>query len=392
MSETPRQGPRAGRHWPAEDESYDDPSSGARVRRVTSYPGVDDRHLYFTENGWYDDGRRLLFHSDRGRSFDLFSIDLASGLLTQVTDVAGFAGDTTVDHDREIAYFWADGQVLGVDLATFRLTGPIYEVPAGYQPGSMDVNADGSQLYLAISEPVDLDDPDSRFDAVFEAAPETKILSVPIDGGEPTTLRTVGKWANSHVNASPTRPELLSYCEEGPWARVENRIWVLDADSGESWSVRDVPEAGGVGHEYWMADGERLGYHGSLKDPQRREDVPDPEPFIGSARYDDTDRIETEIPPGGTHSHSNSPELLVTDGSPDIGCSLLYRLDEDTGEYEGPRLLATHDWGPDSPHPHSRVLPDDSAVVFDSNRHEGTSDAYLVEIPDFEDLPRYDPE
>lgn len=56
MVELPPQGPRAGRNYPAEDETYTDPATGATVRRLTSYPDVDDYHLYFTENGWYDDG------------------------------------------------------------------------------------------------------------------------------------------------------------------------------------------------------------------------------------------------------------------------------------------------------------------------------------------------
>lgn len=394
MPDIIQQGPRAGRNWPAEDDVYADPNTGARVRRLTNYPGVGDYHLYFTEDGWYDDGRRLLFRSDRSGSRQLYSIDLETGLITQVTDLDGFGGSVTVDHEAENLYFWVENSLVRFDLSTFRVDDVLYEVPDGYGPGDTDVNADGSVVYAAIGEDVDLEDDEDRFDGTLAAKPNTKIFSVPTDGSEPTVLRDVDRWASSHVNASPTRPELFTYAEEGPWAHVEHRIWSINAETGETWKVREVPEDGGVGHEYWMQDGERIGYHGSLRDPQGRDRVDDPEPFVGSSRYDDTDRRETSLPDevyALTHTHANSPELHVCDGTfNELPYNVLYRWNDDAGEYEGPRMLATVDWKSDSPHPHSRFSPDGSQLVFDSDRYDGSSDIFLVDVPDFEDLPEYE--
>ena len=387
------QGPKAGRNWPSEMESYDDPASGARVTQLTKYPGVDDYHLYFTEDGWYDDGRRLLMRSDRDGGRQLYSIDLETGLITQLTDIEGFGGGTSVDHARSDLYFWVDDRVVRFDLDTYRVADVIYEVPDGYGGGSMDVNADGNALYLAIMEEVDLPGERPRFDELMEAKPHTKLFAVPTDGGGPTLLRETDTWANSHVNASPTRPELFMYCEEGPWAEVEHRIWTVDADAGEVWKVREVSEGGGVGHEYWMRDGERVGYHGSL-DPQACEGIDDPEPFMGSARYDDTDRREMALPDAVyalSHTHANTPEMHVCDGTFEaVPYGLLYRYDETTEEYEGPRVLATYDWTHEGPHPHSRFSPDGKHVLFDSARYDGSSNLYLVEVPPFEELPVYE--
>jgi oligogalacturonide lyase len=394
VSDLPSQGPRAGTNWPAEDREYTDPNTGARVRQLTSYPGVDDYHLYFTEDGWYDDGRRLLMRSDRAGSRPLFSIDLETGLITQLTDFDGFRGGTTVDHEAHLAYFWVEGRIVSFDLDALRAREVIYEPPEGYSGGDIDVNADGSVVYGAIMEDVDLPGERSRFDELLEAEPHTKILAIPTDGGEPEVLRETDRWANSHVNASPTRPELFMHCEEGPWDQVEHRIWTLNADTGEVWKVREVPEDAGVGHEYWMQDGERVGYHGSLADPQGRERVDDPDPFIGSSRYDDTDRRETALPDevyALTHTHANSPELLVCDGTfEEVPHSLLYRWNDEAGEYEGPRILATHDWDHRGPHPHTRFSPDGSHVLFDSARYDGSSNLYLAEVPAFEELPEYE--
>src|SRR5690625_7895403 len=38
-------------------------------------------HLYFTENGWYDNYKRLLFQSDRENQTNLFSINLETGKI-----------------------------------------------------------------------------------------------------------------------------------------------------------------------------------------------------------------------------------------------------------------------------------------------------------------------
>ncbi len=65
----------AGRTWPAEWSADDDALSGVRVRRLTDYKG-HSHHLYFTNPGWWDGGRRLLFGSDRDNRTNLFSIDL----------------------------------------------------------------------------------------------------------------------------------------------------------------------------------------------------------------------------------------------------------------------------------------------------------------------------
>lgn len=405
------QGPRAGSNWPAEWDEYDDPHTGARVTRLTSYPNVDDYHLYFTEDGWYDDGHRLLFRSDRTGSRQLFSIDLELGLITQVTDLDEFQGETAIHHAESDAYFWVDEKLVRFDLERLRVTDVLYEILDGYEHGSMDVNADGSTVYASIVEAdVDLPGDDHWMDEMMEARPHVQIFAVPTDGaGDPELLYEEEQWISSHVNASPTEPDRFMFCQEGPWDGVEHRIWVVDAgealraseksgeaaNEGEAWKVREVPDEAGIGHEYWMADGERIGYHGSMRDPQGRARADDPEPFAGSARYDDTDYRETDLPDDVyalTHTHANSPGLLVCDGSfTGIPYNLLYRWDEDTGEYEGPRALATVGWKPGGTHPHSRFSPDGSQVLFDSDRYDGSSNLYLVDVPAFEELPEYEP-
>lgn len=389
------QGPKAGRVFPAEDERYTDPASGADVRRMTSHPGAGDWHLYFTEHGWYDDGRRLLFRSERDGTRQLYAADLETGQIVQVTDLDGFAGENALDHENHLVYVWVDETLVSVDLDSLRVDDVHYEVPDGFAAGSFDVAADGESLYVSIMEEVDVGPDESSFRVKFEAEPYTEIMQIPVGGGEPETLVETERWANSHVCASPTRPELFLYCEEGPWDEVENRIWTVNTDTDETWQVRDVPESGGVGHEYWMT-GERVGYHGARRDVEGKERVDNPEPFAGSARYDDTDHREASLPSeiyALTHTHAVGPDRIFCDGTFDRApYGLMFRWDEDHGEYDGPRIVARYDWYEEGPHPHTRVSPDGEHLAFDSARYDGHSNMYLVDIPDFEDLPAYDPD
>jgi hypothetical protein len=72
--------------YPPEWKSFTDSVSGVNVRQLTNYKG-HSHHFYFTNPCWYAGGRNLLFGSDRQNRSNLFSIDLESGEITQLTDL-----------------------------------------------------------------------------------------------------------------------------------------------------------------------------------------------------------------------------------------------------------------------------------------------------------------
>ncbi|WP_121741498.1 oligogalacturonate lyase family protein [Natronorubrum halophilum] len=390
MEDELRQGPNAGRTLPAEREQYDDPETGASVTRLTSDPEADSRHLYFTEPGWDDDGRRLLFRSDRGGTRQLYSVALESGELTQLTDLPDDISGVTRIATEPTALFWCDERLVALDLETLAVT-LLYELPDGYTGSIAAGTADGQRAVTALSEALDLErDPDDRERWIadrMDAGPHSKVISIPLSGGEPMVHVENDRWLN-HVNASPTRPELVTYAEEGLWEDVD-RIRALDLETDETWVVRPTDADEAVGHEYWLADGETIGYHGW------RGGRDDPDAFFGHVRYDGTDRREWPAPDLYTHFHSNTRNLVVGDGTyRGAPFDLLWSWDDEDGGYRTPRKLVAHGWsGDDDVHPHSRLSPNGDRVVFDSSRaREGTdSDVYLVDVPDdLEELPTFD--
>lgn len=101
-----------GEVFPAEISRFTDPVTGVAVRQLTRYK-AHSHHLYFTNPGWYDAGRRLLFASDRANRTNLFSLDLASHEITPLTDLDPLPPptevqfiDACVNPQRAEAYFW----------------------------------------------------------------------------------------------------------------------------------------------------------------------------------------------------------------------------------------------------------------------------------------------
>ena len=73
-----------GKVWKPEWREFSDPVTGVKVKQLTDYKG-HSHHIYFTNRGWYHGGRKLLIASDRENETNLFSIDLETGELVQLT-------------------------------------------------------------------------------------------------------------------------------------------------------------------------------------------------------------------------------------------------------------------------------------------------------------------
>jgi len=66
-------------------------------------------------------------------------------------------------------------------------------------------------------------------------------------------------WVN-HLLFSPTDPELLMYCHEGPWQKVD-RIWMIHTDGTHNTLIHKRTMVNEIaGHEFWGLDGETIWY------------------------------------------------------------------------------------------------------------------------------------
>jgi oligogalacturonide lyase len=377
-----------GHVWAAEWKSFNDAKTGVHVCQLTNYKGHSN-HLYFTNNGWYDGGRKLLFGSDRNNKANLFSIDLQSGAITQLTDLVQFETPyelefltACVNPIRNEAYFWHHRQIKAIDLDTLqeRL---LYEMPEAYLGHIMNCTADGKYICTSIFEDlssrlsVDYLNGYVGFKETCEMKPLSKVLRISTEDEGSTVVYQNNVWI-AHVNTSPTLKDIITYCHEGPWDLVDNRIWGLNIHTGETWKIRPRKmENERVGHEYWHADGIHIGYHGHR---------PDGEKIFGKIRWDNTENEESSFPFHTGHIHSNDYSLIVGDGQ---GKTTSVRLWKWNGhEFIGPRSLCEHrgSFQVQKLHVHPRFNAEGTKVLFVSDMN-GYGNIYLADVPEFESLP-----
>ncbi len=369
--------------WASELTVGRDPVSGATVRQYTNHR-AHSNHSYFTYQCWYDRGRKLVIASDRGNRVNLYGVGLDSGELTQLTDwdpaKTGNRHSLSKNPAREEIYFFYDNAVTALDLVTLR-SRRLMECPKGYTGNLADATADGRCVCTGFSEdlsgrfPVDLLNGYVGFHEMWAARPHSTVWRIPLDGGSPQLVHEDRCWLG-HFNASPKMPNLITFCHEGPWDKVDNRIWGLDVETGRTWKIRPTAPGESVGHEYWMSDGEHIGYHGGNAQGG----------LYGSIRYDNTDLVEAVFGGRSWHFHSHMLDLVVGDGNAQEPYLLAWR--HRNGRFEGPKVLAWHrgSFHTQCLHVHPCVHDGGRKVLYTADP-QGYGQVFIVDVPDFDALP-----
>ena len=353
-----------------------DPVTGVRIRQLTACL-AHNWHFYYTYSGWWRNNQCLLFNSHRDNRPGTYSIDLETGRITlAVPDVT----------DGFFDAYWMEvfgvrkGALTGTHIRTGRRR-ILYRIPSGSNIGGIASSCDGRYLCLVLCEDTKVDVKGlgqgyAGMGGYFASKPKSRILRISLAGGRVDTLLEDAAWIG-HINPSPTHGELFTFCHEGPWRDVAQRIWGMDVERGTVWPIRPQkrPEDA-IGHEFWLADGEHVGYQGWMPES----------PIYGYARYDNNVIVERPFPVASEHFHSNTCEWVVGDGlrSPYM---LLWHFDGTS--YDGPRVLCKHRSSRhvQLAHVHPRFSPDGDYVLYTSDT-TGYANLYQAYLPDFETLPR----
>ena len=204
----------------------------------------------------------------------------------------------------------------------------------------------------------------------MESDPVSRILQIPIGGG-PEKLVFEDRNFIAHVNVSPTDNTKLTFCHEGPWDMVDHRLWYADLNTGRVGKLHECQPGERIGHEYWYADGKRIGYHGSK----------DGVPIMGAINIDGTCDRNYPFPYETGHIFSLDERLIVGDGSGAGRFLRLWELKENG--YAAPRALCAHNctFRRQRAHVHPRMTPDGKAVLYTSDE-SGYEQLYLVKLPE----------
>ncbi|MFC3340837.1 oligogalacturonate lyase family protein [Paenibacillus abyssi] len=275
-----------------------------------------------------------------------------------------------------MAYYRTGNQVVELHLENLeeRL---LFSGPDQWILGNLNCSADGKYVITSQREDlshrflIDLGNGYIGHQELMEARPKSAILRIPVAGGEAEAVFEDDCFI-THINASPTIPNLITFCHEGPWHLVDQRIWGLNLDSGETWKIRPRKEPQEkVGHEYWYPDGETIGYHGFRENGAG---------FFGKIKYDNTELEETEFSFVNWHAYSHGFEKIVVDGRAPIDVLVVW---EQVGDaFSAPKVLCEHrcSFHSQKVHAHPRFSPDGSKLLFTSDKN-GYGNLYLVDVP-----------
>ena len=250
-----------------------DPDTGHRVVRLTGEPG--SASLYFNQNGYTPDGKRLVYTTPKGISV----LDLATREAKHV--VTGPARLIDAGRKNNRVYYLRGTTAYYTDIGTGEEK-KIAELP---RRGSIaTVNADETLLAGTYLEGDGRDYNNQRPPQPAGAPPSTQghpldqprnkgqmmeerwaarlpmgLFTVNVATGEIKTIHKANDWLN-HLLFSPTDPALLMFCHEGPWHKVD-RIWTIRTDGTQLKKIHTRTMAMEIfGHEFWSADGKTIWY------------------------------------------------------------------------------------------------------------------------------------
>lgn len=241
-----------------------DPDTGHRVVRLTSEP--NSASLYFNQNGYTADGKKMVYTTPGGISaFDFTTRQsksvvegrvrvIVTGRKTQnvyyTKEGAVYSTDIDSGATRHIAKLPPRGSIATVNADETLLAGTYIEnAGADYNPNRPQ-------------QPQTLDQPRNKglmMEERLAARLPMALFTINTKTGETRVLHRATDWLN-HLLFSPADPGLLMFCHEGPWHKVD-RIWTIRADGTGLTKIHTRTMAMEIfGHEFWSPDGKTIWY------------------------------------------------------------------------------------------------------------------------------------
>ena len=353
---------------PSDIEILRDEETRREVFRLTDSPGATTHHLYFTSPTFTKDMKWLIYGSDREEGhFNLYKMKFSSFESMQLTEGEGVwtQGATIASDGSEVFFSRDDNHIWAVDLETLEER-EVWHMEEAASVGYLSASPDGQYLTFAFSRER-LWEMELSQEELAERFPRCGVAVVRTDGSE-AWLAVDANVPISHAQFCPSDGNLILYCHEGPWHKVQ-RMWLVHRDGAECRPLYPQAHNEGVGHEFW-GDGGRMVYFTAYGGRA-------PQGLWAINRSGGELRC---VLAGATHAHGTaSPEedIFVVD-------ELFGNRDHLWVAYKGswePKILCRtgSSWAQQKLHPHPRFLPTGKAVFFTSDR-TGSGELYMVSV------------
>jgi oligogalacturonide lyase len=261
-----------------------DPATGHRVVRLSDEPGTHS--LYFHQNSITPDGRFVIVSGPSGisaieiatrrssvlvpgKDLPLF-VGRKSGLVYYAHTIGAgvsqqstpeiFAISATGGESRRVAKI-AHGMIGSINADETLLLGVSAERDFAVETGPRESRFDNTYAQTGPDgKPLSFADAKEwRLKARAEAKIPMELFTVDLNSGEQRTIHRATDWLN-HVQFSPTDPQLLMFCHEGPWHGLD-RIWSMRiGDERPRLVHRRSMNMEIAGHEFFDNSGLRIWY------------------------------------------------------------------------------------------------------------------------------------
>ncbi|MFD2569045.1 oligogalacturonate lyase family protein [Spirosoma soli] len=242
-----------------------DKDTGHKLVRLTQLEG-NNESFYFHNNPFVKqragEGDKMVFYNTTPTGKRLYALNLRTLQAEPLSSESGRAsGEIVAPKRREVIYQRQDSVfATHVDTKKTRL---VYVFPADFKASISTLNADetvlaGSRGGEAARE-ILRKYPEKKdfFPRIFEAKVPHELFTINTQTGELKKIHQENTWLG-HVQFSPTDPDLLMFCHEGPWHLVD-RIWHISLKSGAVKLMHKRSMDGEIaGHEFFSRDGKTI--------------------------------------------------------------------------------------------------------------------------------------
>ena len=237
-----------------------DKDTGHKVRRISRIPGSNGS-FYFHNNPFIDD--KMLFYNTLDSNRQVYAVNLKKLATEQVTsEPSRRIGEIVAHKAKEVVYQVKDS-VFATSVIT-KKTRLLYVFPASFKATVSTLNADETVLAGRYSDGMAEKEilkqypaKSEYFNRIYDAKIPNTLFTINIKTGELKKIHTENTWLG-HVQFSPTDKDLLMFCHEGPWHKVD-RIWTINIKTGEVIKRHTrTMEMEIAGHEFFSPDGKTI--------------------------------------------------------------------------------------------------------------------------------------
>ncbi|MEJ8819384.1 oligogalacturonate lyase family protein [Lacibacter sp. H407] len=383
-----------GRKMPDE---WIDKDTKHRVVKLTRMEGRSNLSFYFHNNPFI--GSSMVFYSSNKNNVDsvrkqeistvvsgnrqIHLLDLKTLKSEQLTYHRLPMNGEIVDNKKGIVYYQIRDTVFSVNAKTKEVK-QVFVFPADFKGTVTAINADGTLLGGAKSSDEEKElfkkypNKSSYFDIIYEAKLPRTLFIINIKTKELDKVHSDSAWLN-HVQFSTTDPNLLMFCHEGPWHKV-NRIWTIDVKTKKITQIhKRIMDMEIAGHEWPSVDGKTIWY--DLQQPRSTKFyVEGHNVNTGQKTKYELQRDEWSI-----HFNSNKDNSLFCGDGGNAGQVArakdgmwIYLFKPEGDKFVSTRLvnMKNHNYRLE---PNVHFSPDGKWVIFRAN-FEGIENVYAVEI------------